>query len=249
MKKFRMRDLMLKYPVLDRARVHALAAFFHYGLLVYDTTYRRLAVIPDEARDYVKTAGSWGQTPGALNSLKPAVYAYFHGHMHVLLGITPRERLTLIVSNSRDGEMIARAAENMGYQVARGSRTEGGVKGAFKLLGAAGSERSILFPVDGPRGPIHVVKPEIIRLAQLAGLPIIPVVARPRTMDVMKSWDKYNCPYTNCISVFIYGAPVDVSDPNNVEGYRLELETYMAALNAKAVRFFDKDVYDEYLEY
>jgi hypothetical protein len=180
------------------------------------------------------------------------VYAYFHGHMHVLLGITPRERLTLIVSNSRDGEMIARAAEDMGYQVARGSRTEGGVKGAFKLLGAASNERSILFPVDGPRGPKEVVKPEVIRIAQLAGLPIIPVVARPRTMDKMKSWDNYNCPFTNSLMVYIYGSPISVEAPGGdgdgaafVEKMRLELETYMLALNARAEHFFDKDVYDE----
>src|SRR5262249_53194726 len=161
-----------------------------------------LAVIPEAARPYVRTAGAWHFKPGAMDSLKPAVYAYFHGHMHVLLGLNPRERLTLIVSNSRDGEAIARAAEGMGYQVARGSRTEAGVRGALKLLGAATDKRSILFPVDGPRGPREVVKPEVIRIAQLAGLPIIPVVARPRTMDIMSSWDRYNCPYMNTMVVY-----------------------------------------------
>ena len=256
-KKLRIRDLLLKYPLLDKARVHGFAAFFRYGLFFYDTSYRRLAVIPEGAKPYVATAGSWGSKPGALASLKPAVYAYFHGHMHALLGITPRERLTLIVSNSRDGEMIARAAEDMGFQVARGSRTEGGVKGALKLLGAADTERSILFPVDGPRGPKHVVKPEVIRIAQLAGLPIIPVVARPRTMDMMKSWDNYNCPYLHSLSVFVYGAPMSVQAPaksagedpdNHIEKMRQELETYMLALEATANRFFEKDVYDDYFD-
>jgi len=262
-KKLRIRDLLLKYPLLDKARVHGFAAFFRHGLFFYDTSYRRLAVIPEGAREYVATAGSWGSKPGALAGLKPAVYAYFHGHMHVLLGLTPRERLTLIVSNSRDGEMIARAAEDMGYQVARGSRTEGGVKGALKLLGAAGSDRSILFPVDGPRGPRHVVKPEVIRIAQLAGLPIIPVVARPRTMDkMMKSWDQYNCPYMHSLMVYIYGAPMHVGSVKEhdgekkgeedkdagIEALRQELETYMLSLTGVADRFFDADVYSDYLD-
>lgn len=256
MKKLRIRDLLLKYPLLDKARVHGFAAFFRYGLFFYDTSYRRLAVIPEAAKPYVATAGSWGSKPGALDSLKPAVYAYFHGHMHVLLGLTPRERMTLIVSNSRDGEMIARAAEDMGFQVARGSRTEGGVKGALKLLGAANTDRNILFPVDGPRGPKEVVKPEVIRIAQLAGLPIIPVVARARTMDQMKGWDNYNCPYLHSLSVFVYGAPMSVQAVKDdggeagdqVEGFRQELETYMLALKATADRFFDKDVYPDYLD-
>jgi len=256
-KKLRIRDLLLKYPALDRARVHFFAAFFRYGLFFYDTSYRRLAVISEAAKPFVATAGSWGSKAGALNSLKPAVYAYFHGHMHVLLGLTPRERLTLIVSNSRDGEMIARAAEDMGFQVARGSRTEGGVKGALKLLGAAGSDRSILFPVDGPRGPKHVVKPEVIRIAQLAGLPIIPVVAQGRTMDIMKSWDNYNCPYMHSLMVYVYGAPIYLTDigladsdakESEIEKLRQQLETYMLALSAKAEHFFDTDVYPDYLD-
>jgi len=145
----------------------------------------------------------------------------------------------------------------MGFQVARGSRTEGGVKGALKLLGAAGSDRSILFPVDGPRGPKHVVKPEVIRIAQLAGLPIIPVVAQGRTMDIMKSWDNYNCPYMHSLMVYVYGAPIYLTDigladsdakESEIEKLRQQLETYMLALSAKAEHFFDTDVYPDYLD-
>jgi lysophospholipid acyltransferase (LPLAT)-like uncharacterized protein len=241
LKKFRIKDLLLKYPLLDKAKVLGLAAIFKHGITVYDLSYRVMAIIPEAARPYVWAASAEGDKPEAMASVKPAIYAYFHGQMYLLLGLSPRSRMTLIVSNSRDGESIARAAEFMGYEVVRGSKTQGGVKGAMNLINAAEHTRSILFPVDGPRGPNEIVKGEIIRVAQLTGLPIIPVVSAARTRDLMKSWDRYNCPYMHTKMVHIYGRPIEVPgelDDEQKESLRLELETYMVQLKSKANEFF-----------
>lgn len=243
MKKFRIKDLFLKYPLLDKAKVLGFAGIFKYGITVYDLSYRVMAVIPEETRPYVPGASVKSDRDDALISCKPAIYAYFHGQMYTLLALSPRSRMTLIVSNSRDGESIARAAEFMGYGVARGSKTHGGTKGARNLISAAEETRSILFPVDGPRGPNQVVKGEILRVAQLTGLPIIPVVSAARTRDLMKSWDSYNCPYMHTKMVHIYGTPVavprDLSDEQK-ESLRQELETYMVQLKSKADEFFER---------
>ncbi|MBK9206480.1 MAG: DUF374 domain-containing protein [Candidatus Obscuribacter sp.] len=177
-----------------------------------------------------------------MELVKPAIYAYFHGQMYILLHLTPRYKMTAIASNSRDGEMIARAGEDLGYQVARGSRTEGGVKGALHLISAADNRQSLLFPVDGPRGPNEKVKGEILRIAQLTGLPIIPVVGRARTQMKAKTWDSYNCPVLNTAMVLVFGEPVFVDkelDKEQKESLRLELETYMSELKAKADQFYD----------
>ena len=241
MKKLRIKDLFLKYPALDKAKVLGLAGIFKYGITVYDLSYRVMAIIPEASKPYVWAASAGSENANAMASVKPAIYAYFHGQMYILLGLSPRSRMTLIVSNSRDGESIARAAEFMGYQVARGSKTHGGVKGAMNLINAAEQNRSILFPVDGPRGPNEVVKGEIIRVAQLTGLPIIPVVSAARTRDLMKSWDRYNCPYLHTKMVHIYGQPMAVPneiDDEEKERLRLQLETYMVQLKAGADLFF-----------
>lgn len=241
MKKFRIRDLFLKYPLLDAIRVRGLAWIFKHGISVYDRSYRVMSVIPQSASDYVKTAAS-GSGKDKMELVKPAIYAYFHGQMYILLHLTPRYKMTAIASNSRDGEMIARAGEEMGYQVARGSRTEGGVKGALHLISAADNRQSLLFPVDGPRGPNEKVKGEILRIAQLTGLPIIPVLGRARTQMKAKTWDSYNCPVLNTAMVLVFGEPVFVDkelDKEQKESLRLELETYMSELKAKADQFYD----------
>lgn len=239
MKKFRLRDLFLKYPLLDKARVLGLAKIFKYGITAYDLSYRPLAIVPDAARAYVPCANA--ETTDRPVHNKPAIYAYFHGQMYLLLSLAPRQGMSLIASNSRDGEMIARAGEGMGFTVVRGSKTEGGARGARGLMGNAQDGKSILFPVDGPRGPFQVVKPEIIRLASMTGLPIIPVVGEARTRDMMKSWDKYNCPYMHTRQVRIYGTPMHVPpdiDKQLAESLRLELETTMVELKAKAFEFY-----------
>jgi hypothetical protein len=241
LKKFRIKDLFLKYPLLDKWRVLGLAGIFKYGITVYDLSYRVMAIIPEASKAYVRASSANIATANDLDSLKPAIYAYFHGQMYVLLGLSPRNRMSLIASNSRDGEMIARAAEFMGYEVARGSRTHGGVKGAFNLINAAENNRSVLFPVDGPKGPFEVVKAEVIRLAQITKLPIIPVVTQARTRDLMKSWDRYNCPYLNTKMVYVFGEPIEVpadADDNARENLRADLQNYMVELKSKTSEFF-----------
>lgn len=200
-----------------------------------------MAVIPEASKAYVRASSANSGSENGLATLKPAIYAYFHGQMYVLLGLSPRNRMSLIASNSRDGEMIARAAEFMGFEVARGSRTHGGVKGAFNLINAAEHNRSVLFPVDGPKGPFEIVKAEVIRLAQITKLPIIPVVSRARTRDLMKSWDRYNCPYLNTKMVYVFGEPLEVpanADDEEKENLRVELQNYMVELKAKTSEFF-----------
>ena len=200
-----------------------------------------MAVIPEASKAYVRASSTQSNSEDGLASLKPAIYAYFHGQMYVLLGLSPRNRMSLIASNARDGEMIARAAEFMGFEVARGSRTHGGVKGAFNLINAAEHNRSVLFPVDGPKGPFEIVKAEVIRLAQITKLPIIPVVSRARTRDLMKSWDRYNCPYLNTKMVYVFGEPLEVpanANDEEKENLRVELQNYMVELKAKTSEFF-----------
>jgi lysophospholipid acyltransferase (LPLAT)-like uncharacterized protein len=237
-KKLRIRDIFLKFPALDKARVLGLAKIFKYGISCYDLSYRNISVVPDESRPYVPG----GNASGYVKTYKPAIYAYFHGQMYLLLGLAPRSQMNLLVSNSRDGEMIARAAEGMGFRVTRGSKTEGGTRGARNLLGKAAEEgASMVFAVDGPRGPKEKVKPEVIRLASLSQLPIIPIVGEARTRDLMKSWDQYNCPYIHSPIVSIYGKPLFIPanlDQAQTESLRLELETYMVQLKAKAACFF-----------
>ena len=81
MKKFRIKDLFLKYPLLDKWRVLGLAGIFKYGITVYDLSYRVMAVIPEASKAYVRASSANSSSENGLATLKPAIYAYFHGQM------------------------------------------------------------------------------------------------------------------------------------------------------------------------
>ena len=84
--------------------------------------------------------------------------------------------LTVIASQSRDGELVARLAGKLGIPVVRGSTSRGG-RGAILALHRAlvkhGS--SPLLAPDGPRGPRHVAKSGAVLLAQFGQAPIVPL--------------------------------------------------------------------------
>ncbi len=240
MAKIRLRDIFLKYPLLDRLRVEAIGWFFKNGITLCDISYRVISFIAPGAKEYVKTIHT--NTEQQITNQKPCLFAFFHGQMYCLLSIEPRANMTVLVSNSRDGEMIARGAEGMGFNIIRGSKTHGGVKGALDILDHSMRENSILFNVDGPRGPRHVVKEAIIRLASISGMPIVPVVGEARTKwSFTKSWDRYNTPFINTELVLLFGEPIHVptdATKEQREAMRSELQSSMEQLNQRSETFF-----------
>ena len=238
MAKLRLRDLLLRYPRLDRLRIEVVSCFIKNVISFFDTSYRTISLIAPGARDYVKTLHS--NTQQRIVNQKPCLFAFFHGQMFCLLSIEPRANMTALASNSRDGEIIARGGIGMGYNLVRGSRTHGGVKGALDVLEHTKRDHSILFNVDGPRGPRHVVKESIIRLAALSGLPIVPVVGEARSNKKWKSWDRYVTPYLNSEMVIIFGEPIFVpanATKDQRESLRSELQASMDELYQRCETF------------
>lgn len=233
-KRFRIRDIFIKYPLLDKLRIETLATFFDKGVTLLDDSYRATAIISEGAKDYVR-AVNMGKKTLEFHDQKPCIFAYYHGQMVVLMALSPRNRMTTLASNSRDGEMIARAADRMGFGLARGSKSHGGLKAGLELMSASKDNQNILFNVDGPRGPIHIVKESIIRIAEMSGLPIVPVVVDGRTKKVFNSWDRYMIPFVNSRTVYIFGDPLHVANgisSSERESLRAELEERLKHINS-----------------
>jgi lysophospholipid acyltransferase (LPLAT)-like uncharacterized protein len=118
----------------------------------------------------------------------------------------------------------------MGFCTARGSPANGGVHGALELVSAAEQGNSLVFTVDGPRGPAFKVKEGVIRIAELTGLPIVPFVCDTRTNWWMSSWDQFLAPFWGTPIVYAFGKPITVqknSDAQQREVYCKQLEARM----------------------
>jgi len=149
----------------------------------------------------------------AVDSGRPVLLAIWHSELFALTGYGMcrlNGRLATVVSESRDGEIIAQVLERIGYGTARGSSTRGGLKALIALKRHMEQGRIGVITVDGPRGPRHKVKDGAVYLAHRTGALLIPVRSRPASMHVFeRSWDKFQLPmpFTRCPVYF--GQPLE----------------------------------------
>lgn len=105
-----------------------------------------------------------------------------------------RTGATIIVSQSFDGELIARTLELFGYKTVRGSSSRGAQEAMLGLKQAIESGHPAIFTADGPRGPIYQSKPGPIKLAALTGARIGSFHLEPRRAWPLNSWDRFLIP-------------------------------------------------------
>ncbi len=170
-----------------------------------------------------------GRTPveEQLARGEPCIFAFWHARMLPLV-FTHRDRgAAVLVSQSRDGELIARALERMGFVTARGSSTRGGGEGALEMLERAREGRILGITPDGPRGPAERVKPGLTWLASHSGCAVVPIATAANRAWVLRSWDGFRIPWPFARVCAAYGEPVRVPpglDDGGHEDWRLRLE-------------------------
>ena len=98
-----------------------------------------------------------------------------------------------LVSESHDGEFLARTLTRLGYTVTRGSDTRGSlnVRHLLKTLQSGGF---VGMALDGPRGPALEVKPGSPWLAKASGRPLWQVNARYGAHFTLHTWDNFVVP-------------------------------------------------------
>jgi lysophospholipid acyltransferase (LPLAT)-like uncharacterized protein len=101
---------------------------------------------------------------------------------------------SILISQSFDGELIARTLGLLGYHSVRGSSSRGGFAGLLSLKELLENGHGVVFTADGPRGPIYQTKTGPVKLAQMTGEPIGSFYLLPERAWVLKSWDRFLIP-------------------------------------------------------
>ncbi len=168
----------------------------------------------------------------------PYLIAFWHGKQFLPAVIlnkyhdTPR---CAMVSPSRDGAMLAVFLEKSGFQVIRGSSRDSGTRGLLETKRRLEEGSSIGFAIDGPIGPIHVIKPGIAFLAQKGNAQIVPVgVAYKKFWTFHKAWDKFQLPKPFSKAVLIMGEPFSVKEDADLKEACLLLEKRMQMIEQEA---------------
>jgi len=166
------------------------------------------------------------------------ILAFWHDRLLLMpFAERRRQRVCILVSRHRDGELITRAVRPLGIEIARGSSTRGWAGGLKDLLRAHRAGANLAFAPDGPRGPRHVAKSGVVQVARATGAVIVPIGAAARWSRRLGSWDRLVVPlpwsrvaYVAAPSIAL---PAD-ADATTIEAARAMLERELARVTAAA---------------
>lgn len=171
------------------------------------------------------------------------IYAFWHGRMLILPFSHRWQKIHVLISQHRDGELIARIINIFGFGSVRGSTTRGGTKAIFQMADKNLDGYDVAVTPDGPKGPRYEVQPGVIYIAQRSGMPIIPVTNSAKKRWTLKSWDNFIIPKPFSKATIILGEPIYVdsqSSPREIEEKRGKLEEKLLSLTSEADSYFVK---------
>ncbi|MCL2484943.1 MAG: lipopolysaccharide heptosyltransferase II [Endomicrobia bacterium] len=179
---------------------------------------------------------------------EPAVYAFWHGSELSIMLFNQNSGIVIMVSLSKDGELLSQVLKSFGYNTVRGSSSKRGDTALLEIIKLARDGKSFAFASDGPRGPYHKLKAGLILAAMKSGLPVIPVSVSPKYRITLNNWDKTVIPLPFTKAAQIYGNPIYVKETDDIEEKRVQVETELNKLFEFTDKiYWNKDI-AKYLE-
>jgi lysophospholipid acyltransferase (LPLAT)-like uncharacterized protein len=216
-------DMKLKHPIFQQMAAFAVTS----AASLYGRTIDWRATYFDPTLDTVHPRHSGRY-----------IYLLWHEAMLMPLVLRGSRRFVALASEHRDGEVLAKAMQHLGWGVIRGSTNRRAVPALMRLLRE--DRRHICLTPDGPRGPRRTMAPGPVFLASKLGLPVVCMgygYARPWRA---KSWDRFAVPRPFSRGRAVIGPAVTVPpdlDRAGLEGYRLWLEKLLTWVTDEAERW------------
>lgn len=135
--------------------------------------------------------------PGGIPG--PVIYCLWHNRIFTVPAAWKRacgkhRRAVVLTSASHDGAALARAVGVFGIGSVRGSSSRRGVAALVGLRKALREGFDACITPDGPRGPVHVIQPGLVKLAEAGGAPVIPIHVEYSSCWELKTWDRFAIP-------------------------------------------------------
>lgn len=151
---------------------------------------------------------NWAPAAAAVKEGKSVVFSLWHGELMPLLFQHRRQGVRVLISEHRDGEIVARVAEGLGFGVTvRGSTSRGGGRALLEMVRVLREGYSVAVTPDGPRGPAHRFAPGALIAAHRAEAPVVCVGVHASRGWRLRSWDSFLIPKPFARVTFAYTAP------------------------------------------
>jgi lysophospholipid acyltransferase (LPLAT)-like uncharacterized protein len=195
-------------------------SFFYRLILFYSWTFRIKIENDKNWMDFRKNGG---------------VVLLCTWHQHFFSAVRPFRNYkvfkpSIMISQSKDGEIVAKLAFRNGWNPVRGSSSNGGTEALRKMIKKLKENKLAAHIVDGPKGPSGIVKPGIIRLAHATNAVIVPFTISAEKAWYFNSWDKFLLPKPFSKVFLRFGEMIKfdrVKDREIFENQRMRLEEIM----------------------
>ena len=166
----------------------------------------------------------------AINSGKSVIIASWHSTLlTVFMGLSNKNFHGLAGNHHPEAEIISRVGAQLGWNVIRGSSTDGGKEAYDSMINILKTPGNIFaITPDGPQGPAKIPKAGTIRAAQKTGAIIVPAAGQSSKRWSFTNWDTFylSKPYGKIIQLF--GEPISLEQN---ESYNNCAERLRVALN------------------
>lgn len=163
------------------------------------------------------------------------ILAFWHDQLLLMAPGYHGPAASVMISASKDGELIARTMNYFGIGSIRGSSTRGGRAAFREMLGQASQPLDLVFTPDGPKGPRHQVKDGVVQLARLTGRPVVPMAFACSHGHRFGSWDRFLLPLPRGRGVYAFGPPVFCGKNEPLDLSRDRIQAAMDANIRRAV--------------
>lgn len=169
---------------------------------------------------------------------KPFILCFWHNRIPIM----PRLwhglplKLQMLISAHRDGRVISHAVQPFGIETVTGSRNKSGARAFREMLRLLKDGHCVGITPDGPRGPRMRATPGAVLLAQLSGVPLVPVSASVSRRRLLQTWDRFIVPGLGGRGVILWGEPLHVRENDDLQQVQLELERRLNVLSDTADR-------------
>ncbi len=153
---------------------------------------------------------------------RPTVIVAWHGSLVSSIYCHRRRNIVIMTSLSQDGDLLTQILYYLGFKCVRGSSSRGGMRGLLEMIKLLRSGMQGAITVDGPRGPLHEVKPGAVLAAQKADALLVPIGLAFSRCYRFNNWDKTAVPLPGSRVVMVSGEPFAIPGELAVEdGCRL----------------------------
>ena len=112
----------------------------------------------------------------ALNNKQSVIISTWHGQLLTPFMHLAKKKHYGLAGLNRDGELISKVGNQLGWKILRGSSSKGGSRIFIEIVKILRQPSTLIgITPDGPRGPEKIPKAGVIKAAQKTGAIIIPV--------------------------------------------------------------------------